>query len=383
MNRSGKRAAFIFVLAVTAMWVLSSVAVSQDFPRAAGTMIIDVEGLRPLDVALSELRTRHGWAITYEELPLQYSGDTVDVTLRVRKDGVREAKAASALNHPNIITIHDIAAAVPSGSRQAVPVDFIVMECVEGRSLDQLIAAGHLPVEEVLGYAVQIAAGLGPAHAAGIVHRDIKPANIMVTPTGAGGGHGGHITILDFGLAKLSEREADPDAPTQAAGTRTGRGAILGTVAYMSPEQAEGKVVDARTDIFSFGCVLYEMLARQRPFQGTSNLSILTAILHQQPKPLKQLRPDVPGQTPGDPLAHPREGPRPPLRLGGRTSERPDGLPVAIDGHRPDVASAEAAGCGSRSVAAGGRSGGGHLASRSGATASAGPANRLCRKLHA
>ena len=209
---------------------------------------------------------------------------------------VRGAKAASALNHPNIITIHDIAAAMPGGAAQVEPVDFIAMEYIEGRSLGQVIAAGSLSVEEALGYAVQIAAGLAAAHAAGIVHRDIKPANIMVTASGSTGGHQGQIKILDFGLAKLSERALEPDSPTQTAGARTEDGAILGTVAYMSPEQAEGKALDARTDIFSFGCVLYEMLARQRPFQGESNLSILTAILHRQPTPLKKLRPDVPAR---------------------------------------------------------------------------------------
>ena len=201
----------------------------------------------------------------------------------------REAKAASALNHPNIITIHDIDTAGPKGR----PVDFIVMEYVDGRSLDRLIAGGPLPLEEALGYSVQIASALAAAHAAGIVHRDVKPANIMVT--GAG-----QIKVLDFGLAKLSERvAADPSAPTQTTPARTQEGVILGTVAYMSPEQAEGKPVDARADVFSFGAVLYEMLAGQRPFRGDSNLSILTAVLHQQPAPLKKLRPDVPSDLEG------------------------------------------------------------------------------------
>jgi eukaryotic-like serine/threonine-protein kinase len=207
---------------------------------------------------------------------------------------VREAKAASALNHPNIITIHDIAEAVPSGPLQDTTVDFIVMEYVDGRSLDGLMAGGPLRVEEALGYAVQIAAALAAAHTAGIVHRDIKPANIMVAGEPS---VPGQIKVLDFGLAKLSERVAtEPDASTRTIGIRTEQGAILGTVAYMSPEQAEGKAVDARTDVFSFGCVLYEMLTRQRPFQGDSNLSILTGILHRQPTPLKKLRPDTPAQ---------------------------------------------------------------------------------------
>jgi serine/threonine protein kinase len=200
---------------------------------------------------------------------------------------VREAKAASALTHPNIITIHDIDATVPSGSAYATPVDFIVMEHIDGRSLDQLISSGPLQSDEVLSYSVQIAAALAAAHAAGIVHRDIKPANIMLT--GAG-----QVKVLDFGLAKLLDPTfSDPNAPTLTR-TRTELGRILGTVAYMSPEQAEGKPVDARTDVFSFGIMLYEMLAQQRPFQGDSQLSILTAILHQDPPPLKKFRPNVP-----------------------------------------------------------------------------------------
>ena len=185
---------------------------------------------------------------------------------------VLEAKAASALNHPNIITIYDI--------DQAGGVDFIAMEYVDGQSLDRLIAEGPLPKEQALGYGVQIAAALAAAHAAGIVHRDIKPANVMVTTTGL-------VKVLDFGLAKLTERVVvDEAAPTVTAGRETVEGVVLGTVAYMSPEQAEGKPVDARSDVFSFGAMLYEMLAGRRPFAGDSNLSILTAILHRPPEPI-------------------------------------------------------------------------------------------------
>jgi len=155
----------------------------------------------------------------------------------------REAKAASALTHPNIITIHDINSAVPSGSADAAPVDFIVMEYIDGQSLDQVIARGPLQTEEVLGYAVEITAALAAAHATGILHRDIKPANIMLTAAG-------QIRVLDFGLAKLVEPAvSDPQAPTLTQ-TRTKEGTIVGTVAYMSPEQAEGKPLDAGTDVF-------------------------------------------------------------------------------------------------------------------------------------
>ncbi|MBI3696238.1 MAG: protein kinase [Acidobacteria bacterium] len=205
---------------------------------------------------------------------------------------VLEAKAASALNHPNIITIYDIDQAVPQDSPQGTPIDFIAMEYIEGRSLDRLIPAEGMAVDQALGYAVQIASALAAAHAIGIVHRDIKPANIMVT--GAEGG-AGLVKVLDFGLAKLTERiVADEAAPTATAGRDTQEGAILGTVAYMSPEQAEGKPVDGRSDVFSFGVVLYEMLAGRRPFQGDSNLSTLLAILRDPPAPLENARADVP-----------------------------------------------------------------------------------------
>src|SRR6185436_1969316 len=198
---------------------------------------------------------------------------------------VREAKAASALTHPNIITIHDIDTVVPSGP-DPTPVAFIVMEHIQGRSLDQIIARGRINVDEVLEYGLQISAALSAAHAAGIVHRDIKPANIMLTSSG-------QIKVLDFGLAKLIEPlKSDPSAPTLTQ-TKTETGVIMGSVAYMSPEQGEGKPLDAATDVFSFGIVLYEMLTQARPFQGDSVFAILNAIVHKDPPPLKKIRPDV------------------------------------------------------------------------------------------
>ena len=199
---------------------------------------------------------------------------------------LREAKAASALNHPNIVTIHDVAA--------DQSVDFIVMEFVEGTSLDRLIPKGGLPVDEVIRTGGQIASALGAAHAAGIVHRDVKPANVVVGP-------GGRVKVLDFGLAKLMEpasgsllETSDSTATAASVVERTRQGVILGTVAYMSPEQAEGKPVDARSDVFSLGAVLYEMLAGRRPFEGDSYLKTLTAILRDPPAPLGTVRPGVP-----------------------------------------------------------------------------------------
>src|SRR5574340_122153 len=187
---------------------------------------------------------------------------------------VQEAKAASALNHPNIVTIYDIDI--------ACGVHFIAMEYVPGRTLDRVIGRKGLKLGEALHYAVQMADALAKAHAAGIVHRDVKPSNIMVTDDGV-------IKVLDFGLAKLTE-EVGPDDET--ATVRTAEGTIVGTAAYMSPEQAEGKPLDARTDIFSFGTVLYEMLTGQRAFEGATRISTLAAILHAQPK--------APGTVPGE-----------------------------------------------------------------------------------
>jgi serine/threonine-protein kinase len=190
---------------------------------------------------------------------------------------VREAKAASALNHPNIVTIYDIE--TEAGR------DFIAMELVSGRTLGDAMAQGPLPVEEAVRYAVQAAEALRAAHAAGLVHRDIKPANIMITPAGV-------VKLLDFGLAKL----VSSDGPGESEDTRTmhtSAGAVVGTLAYMSPEQAQGLPVDARSDIFSFGAVLYQMLTGQAPFQG-SVAALMYAIVLAATPPLKRLRPDAP-----------------------------------------------------------------------------------------
>jgi serine/threonine protein kinase len=187
---------------------------------------------------------------------------------------VQEAKAASALNHPNIITIYDI--------DQSDGVDYIAMEYVAGRTLEK---RGDIGLGELLGWAIQIADALAAAHRAGIVHRDLKPSNLMVTPEGL-------VKVLDFGLAKLTALEpADDLGATLDAPARTEEGTVLGTAAYMSPEQAEGKRVDARSDIFSLGAVLYELVTGRRAFSGASRVSTLSAILHQEPAPVGEAAP--------------------------------------------------------------------------------------------
>jgi serine/threonine protein kinase/Tol biopolymer transport system component len=199
---------------------------------------------------------------------------------------VQEAKAASSLNHANIVTIYDIDTAEIDGK----PVRYIAMEYVAGETLDHLIGRKGLGVRTTLKYAAQIADALAAAHAAGIVHRDLKPANVMVTPQAL-------VKVLDFGLAKLNdETKADAFAETVHGdgASLTEEGTILGTVAYMSPEQAEGKKVDARSDIFSFGSMLYEMITGQRAFAGGTKLSSLSAVLHTEPQPPSQSVPDVP-----------------------------------------------------------------------------------------
>jgi Tol biopolymer transport system component/predicted Ser/Thr protein kinase len=179
---------------------------------------------------------------------------------------VQEAKAASALNHPNIITIYDIS------SDQGV--DFIAMEYVPGKTLDELIPRRGMRLNDAFKCAIQIADALARAHAVGIVHRDLKPGNVMVDEHGL-------VKVLDFGLAKLAEPVGGEEAPTQ-----TEEGAIVGTVAYMSPEQAQGKPVDARSDIFSFGSLLYEMVTGRRAFHGDTKISTLAAIINQEPASL-------------------------------------------------------------------------------------------------
>jgi eukaryotic-like serine/threonine-protein kinase len=200
---------------------------------------------------------------------------------RRRRFGL-EAKAASALSHPNIVTVYDIDS--EAGTH------FIAMEYVAGKPLADAIGPHGLPLGQALDCAAQVSSALAAAHAAGIIHRDLKPANVMVAESGV-------VKVLDFGLAKLVEDSSpDVDAPTRTAGL-TGEGRIVGTAAYMSPEQASGQRVDVRTDVFSFGSLFYEMLTGARAFRGDSAAGTLAAVLRDAPLPVRNIRRDVPADV--------------------------------------------------------------------------------------
>ena len=221
--------------------------------------------------------TRLDRKVALKLLPAEFTQDAD----RVRRF-IQEAKAASALNHPNIITIYEI------GEEQGT--HFMATEFIDGQTLRQIMAT-RMPLGTLIEIAIQIASALGAAHAAGIVHRDIKPENVMVRPDGL-------VKVLDFGLAKLAERRTAPvneDAPT-AFQAKTDPGTVMGTVTYMSPEQVEGLDIDGRTDIFSLGTVLYEMITGQLPFTGQTAGAIFGAILHRTPTPPSQLNHELPAE---------------------------------------------------------------------------------------
>lgn len=204
---------------------------------------------------------------------------------------VIEAKAASSLNHPGIVTIYEIGSgAIERDGEAQDPVHYIAMERIDGHTLSELIHTGKEDLRRLLGYLAQVADGVAKAHGAGIVHRDLKPSNIMVS-------RDGFAKVLDFGLAKLAEpRSTDEEAtvaPTRT-GAHTGAGTVMGTVGYMSPEQVQGKSVDHRSDIFSFGCILYEAVTRRRAFEADSAVDTMHRILHDTPADAHGLNPKAP-----------------------------------------------------------------------------------------
>jgi Tol biopolymer transport system component len=218
---------------------------------------------------------RLGRDVAIKVLPASFSADPD----RLRRFE-QEARAAGLLNHPNITAIHDI------GTHEGAP--YVVQELLEGQTLRQALSGGKLPVRKAVDYSLQIAHGLAAAHEKGIVHRDLKPENIFVT-------RDGRVKILDFGLAKLMDADGRQEAtnfPTATAGTEPG--VLLGTIGYMSPEQVKGKPADARSDIFAFGAILYEMLSGQRAFHGDSAAETMSAILREEPPDLSVTNQNIP-----------------------------------------------------------------------------------------
>src|SRR5262249_27941297 len=224
--------------------------------------------------------TRLGRQVALKLLLPRFTEDTQRVR-RLRQ----EARVASALNHPNIIIIYEIGEASLE-PEESGSVHFIATEFIEGRTLGALIKSGEMKLGEALEVAIQVAGALSAAHAAGIIHRDIKPENIMLRPDG-------YVKVLDFGLAKLNERQAND--PTRSDMVETDPGIVLGTVSYMSPEQARGLEIDARSDIFSLGVVLYELITGRRPFKGVTPADAIASLLGEKPPPLDKDAPSSSG----------------------------------------------------------------------------------------
>jgi serine/threonine protein kinase len=217
--------------------------------------------------------TKLGRDVALKVLPAEMAGDPQRL-MRFQ----REARAVAALNHPHIVTIFSV--------EEADGVHLLTMELVEGQPLDRLIPEGGFPFERIVDIATALAGALAAAHEKGIVHRDLKPANVMVTSDG-------RVKVLDFGLAKETRSTGSSDA-TQTQGVQTEVGVVMGTPAYMSPEQVAGEAVDCRTDLFSLGIVLYEMATGERPFKGRSPAELVSAILRDSPRAIAEVRADLP-----------------------------------------------------------------------------------------
>jgi len=213
------------------------------------------------------------------QVALKFLPENLQQDETAKKRFLREAKSAAALDHPFICKIYEIG--------EAEGPSFIAMEYVRGQTLEQKLAKGPLPLDETIRIASEIAEALEAAHKEGIVHRDLKPSNVMLTD-------GGHAKVMDFGLAKRVAPSEEVDSQFETASQLTDKGSTLGTLAYMSPEQLRGESVDARSDIFSFGLVLYQMLAGAHPFSKATPMDTTAAILNQEPGPISRYRKDVP-----------------------------------------------------------------------------------------
>ncbi len=252
-------------------------------PLASGTRLGPYEILAPIGAGgMGEVYrardTRLERDVAVKVLPPAFASDPN----RVHRFEL-EARATGLLNHPNILAIHDI------GTYEGSP--YLVAELLEGQTLFERLHAQPVSLRKAMDFGLQIARGLAAAHAKGIAHRDLKPSNIFITSAG-------HVKILDFGLASITQREhedrAKPEETTETLHTRPG--AVLGTAGYMSPEQASGRNVDFRSDLFSLGMILYEMVTGKRAFQRDSPVESLTAIIREEPEPIQTLEPKAPAQ---------------------------------------------------------------------------------------
>jgi Tol biopolymer transport system component len=266
-------------------------AAPQPMPLPAGTKLGPYEILAQIGAGgMGEVYrasdSRLGRTVAIKVLPDSFS-DSAEMKQRFE----REARTVAALNHPNICTLHDIGRAEITVDGAAAPttVDYLVMEHLEGETLADRLGRGPLPLDRALAFGIQMADALEKAHAKGVTHRDLKPGNVMLTPSGA--------KLLDFGLAKVTQPRATPGSGPSVALTRppaTTPGTVMGTMQYMAPEQLEGNEADARSDLFSFGAVLYEMITGRKAFAGKSQAHLIAAILSAEPEKIATLTPGAP-----------------------------------------------------------------------------------------